>query len=455
MLSVFDIYKVGVGPSSSHTVGPMKAGAQFIEELQEKGILNSVTRIIADVYGSLSLTGKGHLTDSAIILGLAGNKPETVDIDAIPAFLEEVLKTERLPLGLGGPVVVFDRMGGIRFNSENLPLHENGMVLRAFSGEEEIYRNTYYSVGGGFILDAAHFSEGKLEQADFEVPHPFTSGSELVERCKTSGLSISSLVLQNELVRRTHDEIEHMASSMWDVMQDTMERGMRTEGVLPGVLKVTRRAAPLMRLLTASAPFSNDPMKIIDWVNLFAIAVSEENATGGRVVTAPTNGACGVVPAILMYYHRFVMPLTPEILVRFFMASGAIGILYKRNASISGAEVGCQGEVGVACSMAAGGLAELMGGNAEQVSWAAEIAMEHSLGLTCDPIAGLVQIPCIERNAVGAVKAINATRMAMRRTSAPRISLDEVIATMYMTGKDMSPAYRETSMGGLAKAVHC
>ena len=425
MLSVFDIFKIGVGPSSSHTVGPMKAGRMFVDELREKGLLASVTRVVGDIYGSLSLTGKGHHTDTAIILGLAGNLPETVDIDAAPAFLEEVRRSGRLPLGEEKHEVDFSNAEGIRFHSTNLPLHENGMELHAFAGDREIYSNTYYSVGGGFVVDATHF--GEETSASREVPWPFGSAAELLGHCRTTGLSISSLVLQNELALHSRAEIEAYFGKIREVMSTAMERGMNTEGVLPGGLRIMRRAAPLRRLLTASEPFSSDPMKIIDWVNMFALAVSEENAAGGRVVTAPTNGACGVIPAVLTYYDKFVMALTPEIVVRFFMTSGAVGLLYKMNASISGAEVGCQGEVGVACSMAAAGLAELMGGSPDQVCGAAEIAMEHNLGLTCDPVAGLVQAPCIERNAIAAVKAINATRMALRRTSPPRVTLDEVI----------------------------
>ena len=457
MLSVCDIFKIGIGPSSSHTVGPMKAGRLFAEELAERGLMPSVTRVVGDIYGSLSLTGKGHHTDMAIILGLAGNAPETVDIDAIPVFLDAVRQSQRLPLGEQGHEVDFPRTDGIRFHPENLPLHENGLILHAFAGEKEIYSNTYYSTGGGFVVDAAHLGQSARsgDSGLREVPYPFASAAELLAHCSATGLSISGLLMQNELSLHGRTEIDRYFGNVWDVMRIAMERGMNTEGVLPGGLKVMRRAAPLRRLLTASDPFSNDPMKIIDWVNMFALAVSEENAAGGRVVTAPTNGACGVVPAVLMYYSQFVMPLTTEILLRFFMAAGAVGLLYKMNASISGAEVGCQGEVGVACSMAAAGLSELMGGSPEQVCGAAEIAMEHSLGLTCDPIAGLVQVPCIERNAISAVKAINASRMAMRRTSPPRITLDEVIETMYQTGKDMNAKYRETSEGGLARAVHC
>jgi L-serine dehydratase len=435
----------------------MKAGRRFVEELEEKGFLPSVTRVSADVYGSLSLTGKGHYTDKAIVLGLAGNLPDTVDIDAIPAFLSEVGKRERLPLcGASGRrrEVDFSRAEGIRFHPESLPLHENGLEIHAFAGEKEVYSNTWYSIGGGFIADAAHFGQN-TGGVSADVPYPFSSGAELLAACRETGLSVSALVLRNELAMHSRPEVEDYLTGVWNVMKTTMKRGMTTEGILPGGLKIIRRAAPLRYLLEATDRYVHDPMKIVDWVNMFALAASEENAAGGRVVTAPTNGACGVVPAVLAYYDRFVVPLTAEILIRFFMTAGAIGFLFKQNASISGAEVGCQGEVGVACSMAAGGLVELMGGSPAQVAGAAEIAMEHSLGLTCDPVAGLVQAPCIERNAIGAVKAINAARMATRRTTPPRVSLDEVIETMYQTGKDMNAKYRETSTGGLARAVHC
>ena len=461
MLSAFEIFKIGIGPSSSHTMGPMKAGRLFVDELEEKGLLSSVTRVSVDIYGSLSLTGKGHYPDMAIIMGLAGNLPATVDIDAIPAFLSEVRKLERLPLRSATGQrreVDFSPTEGLRFHSENLPLHENGLEIHAFSGEKsdekEVYSNTWYSIGGGFIVDAAHFGQN-TGGAPIDVPYPFSSGAELLAGCQEAGLSVSALTLRNELAFHSRSEIESYFTDVWNVMKTTMERGMNTEGMLPGGLKIARRAAPLRHLLEATDRYVNDPMKIVDWVNLFALATSEENAVGGRVVTAPTNGSCGVVPAVLAYYDRFVVPLTTEILIRFFMAAGAIGFLFKQNASISGAEVGCQGEVGVACSMAAGGLVELMGGSPWQVTGAAEIAMEHSLGLTCDPVAGLVQAPCIERNAIGAVKAINAARMATRRSTPPRVSLDEVIATMYQTGKDMNVKYRETSTGGLARIVHC
>ncbi|MEN4831220.1 MULTISPECIES: L-serine ammonia-lyase [Pantoea] len=453
MISVFDMFKVGIGPSSSHTVGPMKAGKQFVDLLCEQGKLQEVTRIAVDVYGSLSLTGKGHHTDIAIIMGLAGESPDTVDIDAIPAFIKDVEQRERLLLAKGAHEVDFPREGGMVFRSENLSLHENGLRLLAFAGDLLILSKTYYSVGGGFIVDEEHFGQSALDEVS--VPWPFHSAKDLLAHCRETGLSLSGLVMKNELALHSRDEIHAYFTNIWQTMQACIDRGLNTEGVLPGPLRVPRRAASLRRLLTSSTKHSSDPMIVIDWINMFALAVNEENAAGGRVVTAPTNGACGIVPAVLAYYDHFIEPVTPDIFLRYFLASGAIGVLYKMNASISGAEVGCQGEVGVACSMAAAGLAELLGGSPEQVCVAAEIGMEHNLGLTCDPVAGQVQVPCIERNAIASVKAINAARMALRRTSEPRVSLDKVIETMYETGKDMNAKYRETSRGGLAIKVQC
>ncbi|KAF6635273.1 MULTISPECIES: L-serine ammonia-lyase [Pantoea] len=453
MISVFDMFKVGIGPSSSHTVGPMKAGKQFVDLLCEQEKLQEVTRIAVDVYGSLSLTGKGHHTDIAIIMGLAGESPDTVDIDAIPAFIKDVEQRERLLLAKGAHEVDFPREGGMVFRSENLSLHENGLRLLAFAGELLILSKTYYSVGGGFIVDEEHFGQSALDEVS--VPWPFHSAKDLLAHCRETGLSLSGLVMKNELALHSRDEIHAYFTNIWQTMQACIDRGLNTEGVLPGPLRVPRRAASLRRLLTSSDKHSSDPMIVIDWINMYALAVNEENAAGGRVVTAPTNGACGIVPAVLAYYDHFIEPVTPDIFLRYFLASGAIGVLYKMNASISGAEVGCQGEVGVACSMAAAGLAELLGGSPEQVCVAAEIGMEHNLGLTCDPVAGQVQVPCIERNAIASVKAINAARMALRRTSEPRVSLDKVIETMYETGKDMNAKYRETSRGGLAIKVQC
>ncbi|MBK0000172.1 L-serine ammonia-lyase [Erwinia sp. S43] len=453
MISVFDMFKIGIGPSSSHTVGPMKAGKQFVDDLLASRQLSSVTRIAVDVYGSLSLTGKGHHTDIAIIMGLSGASPESVDIDSIPAFIRDVEDRQRLLLANGAHEVDFPREGGMVFRSDNLSLHENGMSIHAYAGDLKIYSKTYYSVGGGFIVDEESF--GKTALNEVSVPYPFNSAKEMLNHCQQTGLSLSGMVLKNELAIHSRADIERYFSDVWQTMRDCIDRGLNTEGVLPGPLRVPRRASALRRLLVSSDKLSSDPMNVIDWVNMFALAVNEENAAGGRVVTAPTNGACGIVPAVLAYYDHFIESVSPDIFTRYFMAAGAIGILYKMNASISGAEVGCQGEVGVACSMAAAGLAELLGASPEQVCVAAEIGMEHNLGLTCDPVAGQVQVPCIERNAIASVKAINSARMAMRRTSEARVSLDKVIETMYETGKDMNAKYRETSRGGLAIKVQC
>jgi L-serine dehydratase len=454
MVSVFDIFKIGIGPSSSHTVGPMKAGKQFIDDLQAAGQLHDTTRVAVDVYGSLSLTGKGHHTDIAIIMGLAGNLPHDVDIDSIAGFMRDVEQRGRLLLAKGEHEVDFPQLGGMNFHSTNLPLHENGMSISAYAGDRLLHSKTYYSIGGGFIVDEENF--GQSANNSVAVPYPYRSALDLQQHCKDTGLSLSGLVMQNELALRSKEEIEAHFADVWQVMRAGIERGMNTEGLLPGPMKVQRRAAALRRILVTGDKNNIDPMNVVDWINMFAFAVNEENAAGGRVVTAPTNGACGIIPAVLAYYDQFIRPVNTNSYSRYFLAAGVIGTLYKMNASISGAEVGCQGEVGVACSMAAAGLAELMGGSPAQVCIAAEIAMEHHLGLTCDPLAGQVQVPCIERNAISAVKAVNAARMALRRTSEPRVCLDKVIETMYETGKDMNSKYRETSQGGLAiKVVAC
>jgi len=450
MISVFDIYKIGIGPSSSHTVGPMKAAKQFIDDLRATGKIREVTQITVDVHGSLSLTGKGHHTDTAILMGLAGNLPETVDIDAIPEFVQRVEQTRRLPIGLHCHTVDFPA-SAMNFIDEPLELHENGLKIHAWIANEVVFSKTYYSTGGGFIVDEENFGLTQGETAD--VKYPFNSAAKLVEHCQENGLSISAVMAENERAFRSDKETFSQFSNIWTTMSEGIERGCRTEGLLAGPLRVPRRAAALKRQLESNDGFSSDPMNIIDWVNMFALAVSEENAAGGRVVTAPTNGAAGIIPAVLAYYNKFIRPLGRDEYTKFYLASGAVGILYKTNASISGAEVGCQGEVGVSCSMAAAGLAELMGASPAQVCEAAEIGMEHNLGLTCDPVGGQVQVPCIERNAIAAVKAINASRMAMRRTSEPCVSLDKVIETMYETGKDMNAKYRETSQGGLAIKV--
>lgn len=444
MQSVLDIFKIGIGPSSSHTMGPMVAARRFLVELGERDD-GRATRIEVELHGSLALTGKGHMTDRAVILGLAGIAPETADMDEAERLAEAVARDGRLP---GGRAIA------ISFVPEPLPLHENGMVFRTVDDRGEIvWSGTWYSVGGGRVVDEGRF--GASDGTSGDVPYPYASAEELLSLCAEHGLSLSTLVWRNEEALRPGTDIVAWSDGIWSVMRACMERGMRTEGLLPGGLRVVRRAPSLLRMLEASAPLSTDPMKIVDWVGLFAMAVSEENAAGGRMVTAPTSGACGVVPAVLEHHDRFVRRVSPEARARYLLTCGAIGMLYATNASISGAEVGCQGEVGVACSMAAAGLTELMGRGPRYVASAAEIAMEHCLGMTCDPIAGLVQIPCIERNAVAAVKAINASRMAMARDTPPLIGLDDVIATMYQTGKDLSAKYRETAEGGLAKTARC
>ncbi|MGX9738529.1 L-serine ammonia-lyase [Pseudocitrobacter corydidari] len=453
MISTFDMFKIGVGPSSSHTVGPMNAGKSFIDELEKSGALSQITGLTVDLYGSLSLTGKGHATDVAVIMGLAGNRPDSVDIDAIPAFIRAVQRSGRLPVAQGAAVVPFSVNDDVVFHDETLPRHENGMRFTARHGDQILLSKTYYSVGGGFIVEEEKF--GQAHDIEQPAPFPFRSASELVKQCTDNGLSISGLMMQNELALRSREEIDTGFARIWHVMRTGIERGMNTEGVLPGPMNVPRRAVALRRILVSSDSTSSDPMNVIDWINMFALAVSEENAAGGRVVTAPTNGACGIVPAVLAYYDKFRRTVNGNSVARFLLTAGAIGGLYKQNASISGAEVGCQGEVGVAASMAAAGLTELLGGSPQQVCMAAEIAMEHNLGLTCDPVGGQVQIPCIERNAINAVKAVNAARMAIQRTSEARVSLDKVIETMYETGKDMNDKYRETSRGGLAIKVVC
>ncbi|EIP3647486.1 TPA: L-serine ammonia-lyase II [Escherichia coli] len=454
MISVFDIFKIGIGPSSSHTVGPMKAGKQFTDDLIARNLLKDVTRVVVDVYGSLSLTGKGHHTDIAIIMGLAGNLPDTVDIDSIPGFIQDVNTHGRLMLANGQHEVEFPVDQCMNFHADNLSLHENGMRITALAGDKVVYSQTYYSTGGGFIVDEEHF--GQQNSAPVEVPYPYSSAADLQKHCQETGLSLSGLMMKNELALHSKEELEQHLANVWEVMRGGIERGISTEGVLPGKLRVPRRAAALRRMLVSQDKTTTDPMAVVDWINMFALAVNEENAAGGRVVTAPTNGACGIIPAVLAYYDKFIREVNANSLARYLLVASAIGSLYKMNASISGAEVGCQGEVGVACSMAAAGLAELLGASPAQVCIAAEIAMEHNLGLTCDPVAGQVQVPCIERNAIAAVKAVNAARMALRRTSEPRVCLDKVIETMYETGKDMNAKYRETSRGGLAmKIVAC
>lgn len=456
VISVIDIFKIGIGPSSSHTVGPMKIARDFAEGLLRE-CPSKTMRLRVRLHGALALTGRGHNTDGAVVLGLAGFEPHSVDAAAAAAFLRSVRESGRIcPLGFGHDLpFAWDR--DIIFDPTNLPLHENGMILTAESEDGGVWERTYYSTGGGFFCRAEEFSLPGVRPKDERgaPPYPFSCAEDVLEHCEARGISLSELALRNELAFHDRSFLDSYFADIWRVMQESMERGMQTEGFLPGPLKLPRRAPALRRRLASSNALAGDPMNIIDWINMFAFAASEENASGGRVVTAPTNGACGIVPAVLAYYNLFVSPVTPEVCGRYFMASGVIGAIYKMNASISGAEVGCQGEVGVACSMAAAGLAELSGGSPGQVCAAAEIAMEHNLGLTCDPVGGFVQVPCIERNAIMAVKAVNAARMALLRTDAPRVSLDKVIKAMNETGRDMNAKYRETSQGGLAKNVAC
>lgn len=447
MLSIFDIYKVGVGPSSSHTNGPMLAGFDFCVKIA--AILDDVARVQVDLYGSLSLTGKGHHTDRASILGLMNNKPDAIDIQAANRAMAEGVANKTLPLA-GKKTISFDVDTDMLFHSDNLPLHENGMTITAFDQSgKQLFIETYYSIGGGFIATADELQNGKAT-SEVTVPFTFNSAEDILKTTEREGISIGAMFLRNELAFRSQEELDAKAAQIWQVMSSCMARGFETEGILEGGLHVVRRAPALLKKLESNQEIENDPMVILDWVNLFAFAVSEENAAGGQVVTSPTNGAAGVIPAVLMYYNKFIRELNDKQLKDFLAVSAAIGMLYKMNASISGAEVGCQGEIGVSSSMAAAGLTAIRGGSNEQICMAAEIAMEHSLGMTCDPIGGLVQIPCIERNAMGAMKAINASRMALKRNSKSRISLDKVIDTMYQTGKDMNKKYRETSLGGLA-----
>ena len=453
-ISVFDLFRIGIGPSSSHTVGPMRAAGMFARGLLESGHADRLARIQVGLFGSLGATGKGHGTDKALILGLEGELPESVDTDAIPARLDRVAQAKQLRL-LGEKDLDFDRERDLVFHKNKpLPFHPNGMTFHAFDiNGESIRERTYYSVGGGFVVNEAAAGEDRIVEDQTRLAFPFTTAVKLLEHCTEQGLSISQIMLKNEQAWRTEAEIWAGLLNIWSVMQACVTRGCCTEGVLPGGLKVKRRAARLHRQLTNEKELHKVPLGTMDWVNLYALAVNEENAAGGRVVTAPTNGAAGIIPAVMHYYWKYSPGYSKDGIVRFLLTAAAIGILYKENASISGAEVGCQGEVGSACSMAAAALTEVSGGTPEQVENAAEIAMEHNLGLTCDPVGGLVQVPCIERNAMGAVKAINASRMALRGDGTHFVSLDKVIKTMRETGADMKTKYKETSRGGLAVNV--
>ncbi len=454
-ISIFDLFKIGIGPSSSHTVGPMLAARQFAQDLRHNGMLAKTMTVKAELFGSLGATGKGHGSDKAVLLGLEGELPERVDTDAIPQQLERIRRQKSLVL-LGEHRINFDEQTHLIMHRRRfLPLHSNGMSFSAFDAAgRELNKAVYYSVGGGFVVDEEVASAERIKEDDTVRPYPYKSGTELLELCNRHGSSISQLVMENEKVWRSEAEVRSGLISIWQVMQDCVRRGCEKEGVLPGGLQVVRRASALYRQLSSQPEASlRDPLTVMDWVNLYALAVNEENAAGSRIVTAPTNGAAGIIPAVLHYYDRFCPRANADGIVRFLLTAGAIGILYKENASISGAEVGCQGEVGSACSMAAGGLAEVLGGTPQQVENAAEIGMEHNLGLTCDPLGGLVQIPCIERNAMAAMKAINAVRLALRGDGTHYVSLDKVIKTMSDTGADMKSKYKETGRGGLAVNV--
>jgi L-serine dehydratase len=452
-ISVFDLFSIGIGPSSSHTVGPMRAARMFALGLADDELLERTATIHAELFGSLGATGHGHGSDKAVLLGLEGEDPETVDTQIVGARVEAIKAAGRLRV-LGHQEIVFDTDEQlVMHRRKTLPYHPNGMTFTAEDAERSVLRSrTYYSVGGGFVVDENAAAGDRIVPDTTPLPLPFSTGAELLDRCQESGKSIGDVMLANELSWRTEDEIRSSLLRIWQVMQLCVAEGCETEGVLPGGLKVPRRAHALHEKLSSN-PFSTDPLKVMDWVNLFALAVNEQNASGGRIVTAPTNGAAGIIPAVLHYYSRFCPGATDDGVVRFLLVAGAIGVLYKENASISGAEVGCQGEVGSACSMAAAGLCEVLGGTPEQVENAAEIAMEHNLGLTCDPVGGLVQIPCIERNAMASVKAINAARMALHGDGKHVVTLDKVIKTMRETGADMKIKYKETSRGGLAVNV--
>ncbi|HEY5805622.1 MAG TPA: L-serine ammonia-lyase [Lysobacter sp.] len=460
-VSSFDLFKIGIGPSSSHTVGPMRAAARFVQRWLveggngDGGDLLRTARIRAEVFGSLALTGRGHGTDKAVLMGLEGHLPNKIDPDTIPPALERIRNSKRIHLH-GQHEIGFDEKHDLIMNKrQKLPFHTNGMRFTAFDADGNVIATRdYYSVGGGFVVNQDEAAEDRIVADETEQPYPFRSGDELLAQARDSGLSIAQMMYANEQVWRTPEEIDAGFDDIWEAMQACVSRGIRAHGTLPGGLHVSRRAPMLHAELTSRPEAAmRDPLTTLDWVNLYALAVNEENAAGGRVVTAPTNGAAGIIPSVLHYYDRFCPGSNIQGVRTFLLTAAAVGILYKENASISGAEVGCQGEVGVACSMAAAGLTAAIGGSSSQIENAAEIGMEHNLGLTCDPIGGLVQIPCIERNAMGAVKAINASRMAMRGDGKHKVSLDKVIKTMRDTGRDMQDKYKETSRGGLAVNV--
>lgn len=456
-ISVFDLFKIGIGPSSSHTVGPMRAALLFAQSLKTDNLLSHTSTIKVGLYGSLGATGKGHGTDKGIILGLSGEAPNTVNPDNIQTLLDSVRRQQILTVLNSHTLRFVEKEHLLFYRREAMAEHPNGMKFHAFDKTGALLREArYLSVGGGFVVRAGADTEHILSAYD-KAPWPFTSGRELLSMCAKTSKTIAQLMRENEAVWRDSQVVENDLLHIWQVMQDCISRGCQTPGELPGAFRVKRRAPELLQYLTQKTTNQpSDPLVTMDWVNLYAMAVNEENAAGGRVVTAPTNGAAGIIPAVLQYHQRFTAGANTQHVCDFLLTAGAIGMLYKRNASISGAEVGCQGEVGVACSMAAGGLAAVLGGTPQQVENAAEIGMEHNLGLTCDPVGGLVQIPCIERNAMGAIKAINAARIALRGNGQHYVSLDSVIKTMRETGADMKTKYKETARGGLAvNIVEC
>lgn len=453
-ISVFDLFKIGIGPSSSHTVGPMRAANLFLNRLEKEGIFNQVCRVNTELFGSLGATGKGHGSDTAVLLGLEGYQPDAVDPTAVADILQRIRQDLKLNLG-GKKVIDFKESEDLTLHKrKSLPFHPNGMRMFAYSESGDLVcQRDYYSVGGGFVVDEDAVGADRIKEDDTKLAYPYSSAKELLALCNLHKLRICDLMMENEKAWRSEQEVRAELLKIWRVMQECVSAGIQAEGVLPGGMKVKRRARRMHQLLISETSESPDPLSAMDWVNLYALAVNEQNAAGGRVVTAPTNGAAGIVPAVLHYYVNYYKSSSDENVIRFLLTAGAIGVLYKMNASISGAEVGCQGEVGSACSMAAAGLAEVLNGTVEQIENAAEIAMEHNLGLTCDPVGGLVQVPCIERNAIASTKAINAARMAMRGDGTHFVSLDQVIKTMRQTGADMKTKYKETARGGLAVNV--
>lgn len=455
-ISTFNLFSIGMGPSSSHTVGPMRAAKLFMESVEKANVLPNTARIRVDLYGSLALTGKGHATDIAVMLGLTGETPEKIDPNSVASKIDKIKKEKSLSLFSKHPITFNEEKDLLFHYDKQLPYHPNGMRFTIYNSEgKELLSQVYYSVGGGFIVDHDTASKDKtLGDEQHKLPYPFKNAEELLKHCRENNFTITQLMMENEKSWRSEKEIHDGLLHIWHVMEACIDRGCQQEGVLPGGLNVRRRAASMLKHLEEQKKQNKThAAEVMEWVSLWALAVNEENAAGGRVVTAPTNGSAGVIPAVMKYYKEFIEGATDEGIVSFMLNAGAIGILYKEGASISAAEMGCMGEVGVACSMAAAGLTAVLGGTNDQIENAAEIGMEHNLGLTCDPIKGLVQIPCIERNTMGAIKAINATLLALRGDGLHRVSLDQVIATMRATGHDMKSIYKETSLGGLAVNV--